>query len=90
MGAVPVATTLKVAAWPLFTLWLEGWVVIRGADTSDEDDEDDDVAVEPEPQEAQIQRATNATATAAYLRANARVARSMPANCRVITLNRRE
>lgn len=84
-----MATTLNVAIWPLFTLWLEGWVVISGADTSDDEDEVE-VAVEPEPHAVQIQRATNATATAASLRAKARVARSMPANCRGTTSSRLE
>jgi hypothetical protein len=30
-GAVPLATTAKVAAWPTFTVWLDGCVVIEGA-----------------------------------------------------------
>lgn len=29
-GAVPVATTLKVAVCPTATVWLAGWVVIVG------------------------------------------------------------
>jgi hypothetical protein len=31
MGAVPVAATLNVAAWPALTVWLVGCVVIAGA-----------------------------------------------------------
>ena len=30
-GAVPAATTVKVALWPEITLLLTGWVVIEGA-----------------------------------------------------------
>ena len=28
---VPLAATVKVAALPAFTIWLAGWVVIKGA-----------------------------------------------------------
>ena len=28
---MPVAATVKVAVWPVVTVWLAGWVVIEGA-----------------------------------------------------------